>query len=81
MEVSYKGNNIYVSIATCKIEDAIQNEKVRLENKKAVYMQDEQLTIECDFGYEMANDAIAIVRVCLSDRTWSGMDPNCTRSK
>ena len=44
-------------------------------------MEDEQLIIECDHGYEMANGASAIVRICLSDKTWSGIDPNCTQSK
>ena len=46
-----------------------------------IYVQDEQLIIECDYGYEMADGASAIVRICLSDKTWSGIDPNCTQSK
>ena len=45
-------------------------------------MEDEQVMLKCDFGYEMAGGTNpTIVRVCLSDQTWSGIDPNCTRSK
>ena len=72
------------SAATCKLEDAIKEEKVILDsdNEKETYVEDEQVTVKCDFGYEMAGGINpAIVRVCLSDQTWSGIDPNCTRSK
>ena len=70
--------------ATCKLKDAIKNEKVKLVNDgaKQSYVQDEQVMIECDFGYQMGDGSNSvIVRICLSDQTWSGVDPNCSRSK
>ena len=70
-----------INIATCKIEDATKNEKVRVEPASSQYVQDDQIIIVCDSGHHMANSSDPIiVRVCLSDRTWSGIDPHCEES-
>ena len=72
---------IFVNIAKCKIEDATKNEKVRVEPVSSQYVQDDQIIIVCDSGYHVVNSSDPIlVRVCLSDRTWSGMDPHCEKS-
>ena len=69
-------------IGTCKIEDATKNEKVKVEPVSSQYIQDDKIIIVCDSEYQMANvsDPI-IVRICMSDRTWSGIDPRCVKSK
>ena len=78
--------SVYTFIATCKLEDAVKDAKVVLDsdNEKETYVEDEQVVLKCDLtmGYQLAGDVNSpIVRVCLSNLTWSGMDPNCTRSK
>ena len=73
---------MYFPTATCKIEDAIIDEKVTIDSEKDEYVQDDEVMIKCDLGYEMGDGSTnVIVRVCLSNQTWSGADPNCTRSK
>ena len=80
--ISLLKNCYYFFIATCDVKDAIKNEKVKLDSEKSTYVQDQQVKIQCDMGYEMANGSDpAIVRVCLSNQTWSGEDPKCTPSK
>lgn len=72
----------FLNTATCKIEDATKNERVIVEPVNSHYIQDDQVIIICDSGYQMdiASDPI-VVRICLSDRTWSGTDPHCEKSK
>ena len=73
---------LFLFIAICDVKAAIKNEKVKLDSEKSTYVQDQQVKIQCDVGYEMANGSDpTIVRVCLSNRTWSGEDPKCTPSK
>ena len=72
--------------ATCKLEDAVMDAKVVLDSdkEKETYVEDERVILKCDLaaGYQLAGGVNSlIVRVCLSNLTWSGMDPNCTRSK
>ena len=78
--------NEYNFIATCKLEDAVKDAKVVLDSdkEKETYVEDEQVVLKCDLaaGYQLVGGVNSpIVRVCLSNLTWSGMDPNCTRSK
>ena len=64
---------LFIDIATCKIEDATRNEKVTVEPVKSQYIEDDQIIIVCDSGYQMTNTSDPIiVRTCMSDRTWSG---------
>ena len=53
-----------------------------MEPVNGQYIQDDQVIIVCDSGYQMDNisDPI-VVRTCLSDQTWSGTDPHCEKSK
>ena len=53
-----------------------------MEPVNSQYIQDDQVIIVCDSGYQMDNisDPI-VVRTCLSDQTWSGTDPHCEKSK
>ena len=68
----------FVNIATCKIEDATKNEKVRVEPVSSQYIQDDQIIIVCDSGYHMSSSSDPILmRICLSNQTWSGIDPIC----
>ena len=68
----------FVNIATCKIEDATKNEKVRVEPVSSQYVQDDQIIIVCDSGYHMSSSSDPILmRICLSNQTWSGIDPIC----
>ena len=73
---------IIYNIATCKIEDATNNEKVKVEPVSSQYVQDDQVIIVCDSEYHMVdNSEPIVVRICMSDRTWSGIDPHCEKSK
>ena len=73
---------LFNNTATCKIEDATKNERVKVEPFNSQYIQDDHVIIVCDSGYQMANrsDPI-IVRTCLSNQTWSGIDPHCEKSE
>ena len=73
---------LFIDVATCKIEDATRNEKVKVEPVKSQYIEDDQVIIVCDSGYQMTNTSDPIiVRICMSDRTWSGINPHCEKSK
>lgn len=69
-------------IVTCKIEDATRNEMVKVEPVRSQYIEDDQVIIVCNSGYQMTNttDPI-IVRTCMSDQTWSGKNPQCKKCK
>ena len=80
----FQHSSMYViyNVATCKIEDAIKNEKVKVEPASNQYVQDDQVIIACDSEYQMVNSSKSfIVRICLSDQTWSGIDPQCVKSE
>ena len=69
-------------IATCKIEDATKNEKVKVEPASSQYIQDDQVIIYCDTEYQMVNNSKPfVVRICLNNRVWSGTDPQCEKSE
>ena len=73
---------LFIDIATCKIEDATRNEMVKVEPVRSQYIEDDQVIIACDSGYQMTNASEPIVeRTCMSDQTWSGIDPHCEKSK
>ena len=73
---------LFNNIATCEIEDATKNEKVKVDPVNSQYVQDDEIIIFCDSGYTLANSSKPfIVRVCLNDQTWSGIDPLCEKGK
>ena len=72
---------IIINIATCKIEDATKNKDVKVEPISDQYVQDDQVVIICDSEYHTINPSDPIiVRTCMRDGTWSGIDPNCEKS-
>ena len=53
-----------------------------MEPVRSQYIEDDQVIIVCDSGYQMTNySEPIIVRICMSDQTWSGLDPHCEKSK
>ena len=72
----------FINIATCNIEDAMKDEKVKVDPVSSQYVQDDEVTFFCDSEYQLTNSSKPfIMRVCKSDRTWSGTDPQCEKSK
>ena len=66
----------------CNIEDATKNEKVKVEPATSQYVQDDEVIIYCDSEYQMTNSSKPfVVRICLNNRTWSGIDPRCEKSE
>lgn len=73
---------LFNNIATCKIEDAIKNEKVKVDPVSSQYVQDDEIIIFCNSEYTLANSSKPfIIRICLSNQTWSGIDPLCEKGK
>ena len=45
------------------------------------YVPGDEITVFCNSEYQIINSSKPFVmRVCLSDRTWSGIDPQCEKS-
>ena len=60
----------------------MKDERVKVDPVINQYVQDDEVTFFCDSGYQLTNSSKPyIVRVCLSDRTWSGIDPRCEKSE
>ena len=72
--------NIIYNTVTCDIEDATKNEKVNVEPVSSQYVENDEVIIFCDSDYQLVNSSKPfIMRVCLSNRTWSGEDPRCEK--
>ena len=70
----------FINTATCNIEDAMKDEKVKVDPVSSQYVQDDEVTFFCDSEYQLTNSSKPfIMRVCKSDRTWSGTDSQCEK--
>ena len=55
---------------------------VKIDPVRSQYVQDDEITIFCDSEYQIVDSSKPFVmRVCLSNGTWSGTDAQCERSE
>lgn len=53
-----------------------------MEPVRSQYIEGDQVIIVCNSEYQMVNNSEPIiVRICMSNQTWSGLDPHCEKSK
>ena len=69
------------NLATCSIEDVTKDTNIKVDPVRSQYVQDDEITFFCDSEYQITNSSKPFVmRICLSDRTWSGTDVQCEKS-
>ena len=60
----------------------MKDERVKVDPISSQYVQDDEVTFFCDSEYQLTNSSKPYtVRVCLSDQTWSGIDPQCEKGE
>ena len=54
---------------------------VKVDPVRSQYVQDDEITIFCDSEYQIVDSSKPfVIRICLSNRTWSGTDIQCEKS-
>ena len=55
---------------------------VKIDPVRSQYVQDDEITIFCDSEYQIVDSSKPfVIRICLSNRTWSGTDIQCEKSE